>query len=285
MEDVCRMCRYAYDGRERVPLTLPCGHRICWQCSGQLRAEGALRCVQCEEISQAQARPLAVQQKPFPVPQGKNPFVLPPVPFPVQSLPNPELKAPVAEVKAPVAEQKAPVAALPLQLPRASEAIVIFVTPEGGCATLSFKLEDYMWVLIPAALDFIRDKTRKFELISPSGQPYTNTYLANTQLNAVMSAVSPLSIRIDYPQESISIQFTIKMPPGEVNLVSSFQPADSMVAVLEFVARNLRRQNYPFSFMRENGVVEDQIRLFGMTVRQFDSRNSVVLQVAYESSR
>ena len=144
MEDVCRMCRHAYDGRERVPLTLPCGHRICWQCSGQLMAEGALRCMQCEEISQAQARPLPVPQRPLALQQARNPFVLPPVPFPVQSLPNPELKLPVVE-------PKALAAAPPPPLPRANEAIVMFVTPEGGIANLSFKLEDFMWVLIPAA--------------------------------------------------------------------------------------------------------------------------------------
>lgn len=272
------MCRYVYDGRERVPLTLPCGHRICWQCSGQLRNEGALRCVQCEEISQAQARLLPIQQKPVAVPIVRNPFVLPPVSFPPQSLPNPALNLPIVDLKPQVA-------LIPMQLPRANEAIVVFVTPEGGSSTLTFRLEEYMWVLIPAALDLLRDKTRRFELISAAGQPYTNTYLANTQLNTVISAASPLSIRIGYIHESISTQFTIKMPPGEVNLVSNFQATDSMVSVLEFIAKNLRKQNYPFTLMRENGVAEDEIRLFGMTVQQFDRRNSVVLQVAYENSR
>lgn len=273
MEALCRMCRYAYDGEVRVPLTLPCGHRLCLQCCVELREQGALRCVQCEEASKAPIRPIPPPQRPSPVPQVRNPFILPPVspvqpvPFPVQSLPNPELKAPFVPIAQPVA--------------RASEVNVTFFTPEGGSCTQSFKPEDYMWVLVPAAFDLIREKSRKFELISASGQTYSYTYLANTLLNTVVSASSAFSIRINYVCMSSSVQFTIKMPNGEANLIQNFSHTDSMVSVLETIARSLSRQNYPFSLLRENGQAEDEVRLFGLTVGQFETGGSVVLQVVY----
>ena len=250
-----------------MPLTLPCGHRLCWQCSVELKAQGALRCVQCEEASQVQVRPIPVQPPPNPFPPGRNPLVLPPAPFPMQSLPNPELKAPIVPIVQPVV--------------RSTEANVTFFTPEGGNCTQSFKADDYMWVLVPAAFDLIRDKTRKFELISASGQTFSYTYLANTLLSAVVSASSPLSIRINYSCAFTSVQFTIKMPNGEANLIKNFQTSESMISVYETIARSLSRQNYPFVLLRENGQAEDEARVFGLTVGQFDGRSSVVVQVAY----
>lgn len=251
------MCRYPYDGRVRVPMALPCQHRICWVCSSSLHSEGApLRCIQCEEQSLSAAR----QPEPHP---PQNPFVLPVPNFPARTLPSPVINP------------------LPAVGGNKREVDVVFTTPEGITRKHPFRMDDYMWVMIPVILDFLPNRTSPFDLSSPVSA-YSPTYLANTQFKDLVPIPSPLYISITYIHESPSTQFTIQMPPGEASLVTTLLSTDSMVSLLEHIARQLRRQNSPFVLMRDNGEMVDEVRLFGITVRDFDTRRQVNLKVTYE---